>query len=415
MKSKVLTALLSLVIAFALWAYVVTVVSPESENTYYNVPVVLDGQSWLEERNLMIVSEQEFKVNLTLSGNRTDLNKLDSSNITLLADLSAITEPGTHILNYTVSYPGSVQGGTIHTVSQDPQQIELTVVQRSKKDIPVKVVYTGSLPDGYTAERQNITLDHTSVTVSGPKDVIDQITQAKVEIDLTGQTQTIVTTKPITLCGEDGNPIVDVSTVTVNVSNIRATVIIRMLKEIALELNVIPGGGITEQMAIILPDRTSITVSGSEAALKDLDKITLGSIDLGKLDLNTEELKFDIVLPEGVTNVTGVTTVTVKIQMPEMATRTYTVTRFEAVNLSAGMEASFLTEQLLVEIRGPAVLLDTLTAENIVAVVDFADAQVGTASYEATIRVEGVEGVGAAGSIDPVSAQVSAVQENAEG
>ncbi len=413
MKSKVLTALLSVLIAFTLWAYVVTVVSPESESTYYNVPVVLDGQSLLEERNLMIVSDRDFKVNLTLSGNRTDLNKLNSSNITLLADLSTITEPGTHTLHYSLSYPGSVQLGNIQTVNKDPQQIELTVVERSKKEIPVKVVYTGTLPDGYTADRQNITLDHTTVTVSGPKDVIDQIAQAKIAIDLSDQVQTISNTYRHTLCGEDGEPVVDVSTVTANVSDIRATVIIRKLKDVALEINVIPGGGITEQMAIILPDRDSITVAGSEAALKDLNKILLGSIDLGKITGDTT-LSFEIVLPDGVTNVTGVTTVSVEVKMPEMASRTYTVTRFEAINVPTGTEVVFLTEQLLVEMRGQPAVLNVLKADDLVAVVDFSDAQPGSASYEATIRVDGVEGVGAIGSIDPVSAQVLVVQENTE-
>ncbi len=411
MKSKVITALLSVAIAFALWAYVVTVVSPESENTYYNVPVVLDGQSLLEERDLMIVSDRDFKVNLTLSGNRTDLNKLSSANITLLADLSAITEPGVHTLNYTVSYPGSVQSGTIHTMNQDPQQIQLTVVERGKKDIPVKVSPV-TVETGYTL--QSVTLDHTTVTISGPKDVVDKITQAKLDLKLDKPTQTVTTSAPITLCGEDGEPIVDVSSITVNVSNIRATVVIRQLKEISLELNVIPGGGITEDMAIILPNRTSITVSGSETALKDLEKIVLGDIDLGKLTGDTT-LAFDVVLPSGVTNVTGVTTVTVEVRMPVMASRTYTVTRFEAINKPADMQVEFLTEQLLVEMRGPVGVLDTLTAEDLVAVVDFTDAQPGSASYAVTIRVEGVEGVGAVGTIEPVNAQLIAASEGSEG
>ena len=43
MKSKILTLLLSAAIAFGLWLYVVTVVDPEYEASYYDVPVVFDG------------------------------------------------------------------------------------------------------------------------------------------------------------------------------------------------------------------------------------------------------------------------------------------------------------------------------------------------------------------------------------
>ena len=54
MKNKVLAILLSVVVAFGLWMYVITSVSPGSEETYYNIPVVMDGETLLAERNLMI-------------------------------------------------------------------------------------------------------------------------------------------------------------------------------------------------------------------------------------------------------------------------------------------------------------------------------------------------------------------------
>ena len=50
MKRKILHGLLAVVLAFGIWVYVVTVVSPESEKTYYNIPVVLDNESVLLER-----------------------------------------------------------------------------------------------------------------------------------------------------------------------------------------------------------------------------------------------------------------------------------------------------------------------------------------------------------------------------
>ncbi len=410
MKSKVLYALLSLVISFGLWVYVVTVEAPESEETYYNIPVVLDGQGMLDERNLMVISDREILVNLTLAGYRTDLDKLDNSSITLIADLSQIREPGLHKLNYTVSYPSSNQNGAIHTVQKDPQEIEVLVVERARKDVPVKVVYTGTLPSGYTADRQNVTLDHATVTISGPKDVVDQIAEARIAIDLDGQTETIVETFRHTLCNEKGDPVADVSDITANVSDVKATVIIRKLKDIPLRLEVIPGGGVSMEMAGISMDRDMITVSGSEAALKDLDELVIGSIDLGKLTGSTE-LSFEIILPEGITNVTGVTTVTVTVELPEMETRSYTVKQFRGINTPRGARIKFLTEQVVVEIRGPVELLDQLRPEDIEAVVDFTEAQAGTAVYEAEIRIRGLDGVGAVGNVVTVNAEVELPEE----
>ena len=53
-KSKLTSIALSLVIAFGLWLYVITNVSQETEYTIYNIPVVMEGESVLTERNLMI-------------------------------------------------------------------------------------------------------------------------------------------------------------------------------------------------------------------------------------------------------------------------------------------------------------------------------------------------------------------------
>ncbi len=404
MQNKFLTVILSFVIAFGLWAYVMTVQAPESDKTYYQVPVVLDGQNILAERNLMIVSKSDFKVNLTLSGYRTDLNKLDSTNITLVADLSQITEPGVHRIHYSVSYPGS-QTGTIHTLEKDPQFIEISVVELSKKEIPVNVSFTGTLPGGYTADRQNVTLDHASVTVAGPKDVVDKIAQARITVDLTGKSESISQTYRHALCDENGEPIEDVSSITVNVSDIRANIIIRKLKEIPLIIKVIPGGGITEDMAQITLDRTSITVAGSEAALEDLNEIVLGSIDLGML-VGSETKFFDIVLPEGIINVTGITSVEVDIQMPTMETQIFVVTTFQAINVPNWARVTFQTEQIEVKLRGPAQLLDRIETRDITVIVDFSDAQLGSSSYKAIVQIYGMEAVGPVGNYI-VSAQVS--------
>ena len=56
MKSKLSSMLLSIAIAFGLWTYVITSVSPGSEETYSQIPVILDGEALLAERNLMITS-----------------------------------------------------------------------------------------------------------------------------------------------------------------------------------------------------------------------------------------------------------------------------------------------------------------------------------------------------------------------
>lgn len=413
MKSKFLTALLSLAIAFGLWLYVVTVVSPESEANYYGVPVVFDGASQLNDRNLMITSGTDITLDLRLSGNRTDLNKLDKTNITILADLSQITKPGEHNLNVNISYPSSA--GAIEVLNQEPAFITIQVSERARKEVPVRITYSGSVPDNFTADVQNAVLDHTTVTLSGPKEVVDQIEYAAISVDLTDRMDTIVETHRHTLCGADGQPVEDVSSVTVNVSDIRLTVPVYQIKEVPLVLKVEAGGGITPEMVKITPDRTTITVSGSREVLQNLNEIVLGIINLGQLDEDTEQLVFEIKLPENVKNVTGVTQVNVKVKMPEMEIGLYALNNFLVINVPDGYYVRVKTESVVVKLRGPADLLNQISVADIRAVVDCSNQTLIYNSLNTlilTVTVPNVEGVGVLNDYYTVTAYVAVLSSH---
>lgn len=101
---KVSSAVLSLIIAFGLWLYVVNNVSKEDDITFNNIPVIREGETVLSEKNLMITDISTETVSLNLAGSRDDLNKVDSSNLGVKINLSNIDEPGERIpLTYTPS------------------------------------------------------------------------------------------------------------------------------------------------------------------------------------------------------------------------------------------------------------------------------------------------------------------------
>ena len=394
MKEKLIRALLSLVIAFALWLYVISVVSPESQQTYYNVPVVFHGSSTLESRGLILVSDSDVQLDLELSGNRTDLNLLSRDNITVLADLSGITSAGEHTIRYNISYPGT----GITVLNQDSLHITVVVEEWIQREVPVEVNFSGALPDGFTVDRQNVVLDYDMITISGPKAVVSRINKASITVDLTGRTENFSQVYPVTFQDENNTAITDLAHVTVSASEIAATLKVDMIKTVDVVVEVIPGGGLTAEDITIETDRTSLTVSGAASALEGLDQITL-TLDLGKLEAS-QVLEMDIVLPDGVTNVTNVDKVYVRVQVPELTTATFMVSsdQFRCINVPEGMEISLLTERLQVTVRGRENLLAGLQVENIFVVIDFSGAQAGTSGfYSATVQIEGLEHVGVIG------------------
>lgn len=407
---KVTYALLSLVIAIGLWSYVITTVSPEWEETFYDIPVVLENETALHSRGLMTIADDTPKVTLKLRGNRSNLANLSRDNITLLADLSKIYGAGEQRVSYSILYPGNIPDNSIEVISQNPQEISLTVTERASKDVPIVIDYDGSVPEGYQTDRENLTLDYQTVRVTGPASVINKITTARIQVDLENQTETIDQSYLYTLCDKNKEP-VDAERVNTDVTEVRLNLKIQRYKEITLSLNIVEGGGATKKNTIIRKDMDTIQVSGSEQALEKMgNTLDLGEIRLYEIPNDTVK-EIEIKLPEGVENLTGKDTVSVSIQFQGLVTRTIAVTNIVAKNVPEDMEAKVIAKQLNVVVRGPKVQVDAMSADALTVYVDFADAEVGQDTYKATVYVDSgtFSDVGAVGTYNMLG-KVSMVQ-----
>ena len=410
MKNKLTSILLSFAIAFGLWMYVITYVSPGSEDTFYNIPVVLEGEAVLKERNLMIMDVSNTSVSMTLSGNRSDLNKVNNQNIILKADLTKINEPGERIpLSYTPSFPGDVPSDAFVVENKSPDQIYVTVEERRTKEVPVEVKWIGSAPEGFMSDRENKVLDYAYISVDGPASVADRIEKAVIEVDLTEQRESIDQNYRYTLCDAEGNP-VDAELITTNVAEVNLKVKIQRVKELKLRLDVTYGGGASLVNTKIEIDPATIRVSGGEGVLEELgDELTIGKLNLAEIT-KSQELPFAITLPEGVTNETGTTEATVSIQFKGLSTRELVLDNISVVNVPEGMEVDLITKQLTVVLRGPTEDVARIKEEDVAITVDFTGEEAGTNTFKATIRCsEGYETVGAVGTYS-VSATVKQKQ-----
>lgn len=403
MKSKVLTILLSFAISFGLWLYVITVERTQIEYTFYNVPVVMDGESVLEDRGLMITSSKERTVNLTLSGKRSDLNKLKSSDITVLVDLTRIYEAGEKDLPYTVSFPGNVQNSAIEIVKRQPDNIKLTVAQWATKEIPVQIAIMGTPAEGYRVDQENISATPKTVGITGPKELIDKIAIGKITVDMEDAKESYEQRQRVTLCDAAGNPVEDdLSKVFVDNHMILVKVPLLMEKEIKLDFDIIPGGGLTAADVKISmgfnPEKLSdgpavITVIGSPSAVSKLpDTIKLDSKDLSKYMTGESGLEYAIPVPEGITVVQGDT---VYVSW-EFASKTYTNSirvssmQFEIVgNVPAGKTVEFKTQSLLITLRSTDPVIEKLRASDIKVIVDLTNVTDFREPIPVKVEVEG--------------------------
>ena len=384
-KNKIYSMILSIVVAFGLWLYVVTNVSQEDDVTFYNIPVVMEGESVLTEQNMMITRRSAQTVSVNLSGKRSDLNKINNSNLTAKINVSKIEEPGENIpLPYTLSYPENVSANDYLEASRNPSYIYVDVDLRRSKEVPVQLKWTGTRSEDYIYDTENALLDYPTITVVGPASVADLIDHAEIEIDLTEQVKSISDSYRYTLCDVNGDP-VDAEKISTNVEEVRVELPIQRIREVKLAVDVIYGGGSNAQNTTVTIEPQSLRLSGGEAVLEEIgDVYTVATINMADIERSMEQ-PYTLTLPEGVTNQTGVTEATVIVKFTGLVTKEFTLEKFQCINVPEGLDAEIINASLTIKVRGPATEITNLTAEDISAVVDFSNAEVGTATYKATI------------------------------
>ena len=385
LKSKFTSVVLSVIIAFGLWLYVVTNVSQEAEYTIYNIPVVMEGENLLNEKNLMITSISADDVDLTLSGTRSDLAKVNSGNMILKANLGDISEPQEKkALNYVPIYPSNVPSNALTIENRNPSYIFVTVEARRNKPVPVEIQWEGSTPEGFLSDRENRVLDFDSITVVGPASVADKIEKAVISVDLSDQRESISQDYRYTLCDKDGNP-VDAELITTNVETVHLDVKIQKVKEVELTVELIYGGGATENNTTVTVEPKTIRLSGGEAVLAELgDTIALGKVDLGSIE-KSQTITLPVSVPEGITNLSNITEAQVDIKFAGLITKEFEVSNIEATNIPEGLEADIMEEKLTVVVRGPAVEVMKLTPEELLVQADFTGAVEGTSTFKAVV------------------------------
>ncbi len=410
-KDKILALFLSLVVAFGLWLYVITVVNPEYEETYVDIPVVLQNKDILTERGLMVSGDLPT-VTLVLRGDRATLNSLNKSNINVFANVANIDKPGTHQLTYSVSYPSNVPPNTVSTQSGSTDLITLKVENLMKKQVPVEINYNGTTaPNGFVADTENVYLDYTVIDVSGPESVVSRIQKAEIQVNLTNMTNTLIAEYGYTFLDAEGLS-VSSEGLTTNTGKINLMLKIFQRKEINLGVNVNYGGGITATNSTYTMSVQKLWVSGTEAQLSALESLLtgntliVGEIDFAEMKELQNTFTFDIELPDGVNNVSGYNQVTVEFEIPNLSTKTIVVRDIDFENKSSNLTVEIYTKVLIVTVRGSADLIDQLTANDLQASVNLSGLTAGERIVNAEITVDAdFAGVGVIGTY-PVTVEL---------
>lgn len=192
MKEKLINNLgikiLSVCLAAFFWIIIVNIDDPMKTRTFTNVPVQVLNESTLTSKNKAYDIVSGDTVDFTVSGKRTQLEKLKKTDFIATADLSQLTAPfDTVKINVECMRYSDVEI-TMGKVSTMTITLEDIISER----FSVKVVTSGLPAPGYAADKTEVS--PVLMEVSGAKSVIHDISDVKVLVDISGASSDVTRT-----------------------------------------------------------------------------------------------------------------------------------------------------------------------------------------------------------------------------
>lgn len=396
-RNKVLQVIASILVAVAIWVYVDVEKAPERTKTIRDIPVEFSGESTtLADKNLMLLSGYDTTVDLTIKGTKRELVKINKDNVRLVASTSSIDSVGVHTLRWDVVYPDGVQSSALSVDWASKYKVTVTVGELYTKEVPVNCVVTGTVADGYfTGET---VLDPTTLVLRGQRDDLLNVAYAKLTVDISDATRSVIQTESVQLYDNDDNP-VDNSNIRTNASLIQAKVPVLTTKEVSLavELSGVPGSAGQSIKTTITP--SSVRLIGEADVLENIDEIVLATLYIEDLDI-WQQNSYVVTAPDGTWLANSNEVATVEITMEGIEEKTVTVDTFSYTNVPSGLYAE-VQDTLDVRLWGLSEELAELKADAITATADLSSVtETGSCRVPVTVTISGYRDVAVKGSYE---------------
>ena len=370
---------ISILVALGIWVYVDITQDITASKEVSNIPVEFQGEdTTLAERGLMLLPDSETTINLKLEGAKSILAQLDTAKLRVQADLSAVTETGIQTVPCRVIYPEyKFSSRLTATTPTNSFNITIDVGELYSREVEIHCDIQGTVAEGYIAGEPQFTPE--KLELRGPQEEVDAVSYAKVSLNIEDATETVDQALPYVLYNEAGEPISggDIHAVQ---DEIRVVLPVDVVKELPLEIDFQEFPGLSKNNVSYQIEPASIVVSGEASLLNDVDRLVLDSFDLSQLGGN-EVYHYVIQLPEGCTNLSGVTRATLTISFIDLVQDTRTATEFQAENVPEGKSVTILTDELTVRIQGTAADVAAVHDRDITVRADLQEVSAASGTY----------------------------------
>lgn len=263
-------------LAIVLWFVIINEQNPLSEGSY-TVPITVENLN-----SQYITSNVPKTVYVRLSGPRNTIINVGPSDIKAYIDLSDVQEG-----NVDVPIHVEIPSGT-ELKKQSMTSTKITVDVYTVKEFTLTPHIVGNLDEKDFISELKIVPE--KVVVSGARRLIQQVSQAVIEVPVNQRNSDFALMAPIHLYDAEGSPVEGLE-MTPWQSNVKVTIgHDAMSKSVPLNVNI---SGQTENKTVTIQP-TSIQIRGSADTLRNISSIDLPDINVENMK---EEKSWKIIIP----------------------------------------------------------------------------------------------------------------------
>ena len=374
-NNRKINIILSLIIAFCGWLYVMYNVDPTTTRTFRNVPITYSNEKDLEAKGIALKSADKKSVAIEVEGHRSELNKMDDSDIKVRADLSDAGK-GENTLSLHVQTPSKV-----NIVSKSDDTVTVNTETMDTRSVRGRAEYRAESTSGTEPIVTEQSTDYFSVT--GAKSKVKEVEYVRIPVEeqkLTGKAHTYsVSVIPVDRSGDE------VTHVKVNPSKASVAVYKGSTKSVPLKIDV--NNPENDEYLRTYSAPKKIEIKGKKEVIEKVKSISAEPADLEKMtESGRLELKYR--LPEGVFVANsslnlGITVNVTKYQTKEIKISTDDVT---VKNLNSKYKPTFEDKTIMVEVTDIGSTLESLTAKDFDISVDAKGLRSGSHSLKGTVN-----------------------------
>jgi YbbR domain-containing protein len=374
--SPLLTAF---ILAVIVWVSAV-VASDPNEEQILNRPISIEiiGQ----DPSLQIMRNVSRNLTLVLRAPASVWNQLnnDQQSVRAWVDLTNL-ESGTH----TVPVQVQITPPLVRIVSQDPQQVTITLDKIVTREFPVTLIVRGAPPVGY--EVQTAQLSPAQISVTGPESIVSKANEARVTLDITNANQSIVRDVAPIILDAQGQTLTGLTVSPGSITISQPITLLGGYRYVIVRAvsqgQVVSGYRVTN----IFVSPIGVVVFSSDPTL--VDNLP-GYVEAQPIELSGKtddfETLVDLNLPTGVT-VVGDPKVLVQVSIAAIDSSLAISLQVEVIGLAPGLSATSDPPIVNIILAGPVPILNNLGPADVRVVVDLNGYIAGSYQIAPTVTI----------------------------